>query len=99
MTASEIGDPMGEIGTGAGVTVKETQKDSITETAQDLVTDMVEVDTVKTAGVEVREGAMVQTPTPPTKKGRKFGAAVRTVGKEVGWRINNDGLGGRKRYL
>ena len=63
---------MGEIGTGAGVTVKETQKDSITETAQDLVTDMVEVDTGTSAEVEVRKGAMVQTPTPPHQEGQKI---------------------------
>ena len=43
-----------------------------------------------TAEAEVREGLMVPTPTPPTKKGRKCGAAVRTFGKEVGWRRGND---------
>ena len=31
----------------------------------------------------VREGGMVQTPTPPTKTGRKIGTAYRPVEKEV----------------
>ena len=31
-------------------------------------------------------------PPPPTKIGRKFGAAVRTIEKEVGRKRNNDGL-------
>ena len=49
----------------------------------------------------VCEGGMVQTPTPPpTKTGRKFGVAVRLVGKEVGRRKKNNGLGdGYKIFL
>ena len=48
----------------------------------------------------MRNGAMVQTSTPPTKTGRKFGAAVRTVRKEFGRLRNNDGLGdGEKIFL
>ena len=50
-------------------------------------------DTITMAEAAVREGAMVQTPPPPTKTGRIFGAVVRTVGKEVGRHRNNDGLG------
>ena len=46
-----------------------------------------------TADLGVREGAMVQTPTPPTKTGRKLGAADRPVKKEVGRRRQNNGLG------
>ena len=45
-----------------------------------------------TAEAAVREGAMVQTPTPPIKTGRKLGAADRPVVKEVGWRRRNYGL-------
>ena len=50
-------------------------------------------DTETTTETAVHEGAMVQIPIPPTKTGRKFGAAVRTVGKEVGRRRKNDGFG------
>ena len=46
-----------------------------------------------TADLGVREGAMVQTPTPPTKTGRKLGAADRPVKKEVCRRRQNNGLG------
>ena len=83
MTAAEIGDPTGDTRTEAGVTVKETQKDSIPETAQDLVTDMVEVDTGTTAEVAVREGAMVQTPTPLHQDGQKI-RSVGQTGREGG---------------
>ena len=93
MTAAEIGDPTGDTRTGAVVTVKEVHRDSIIRTAQDSVADVVELETGTTSEAAVRGGAMVQTPTPPTKTGRKFGVAVRTIGKEVGrCRINN-GLG------
>ena len=46
-----------------------------------------------TAESGVRTGAMVQTPTPPTKTGRKLGATDRPVRKEVGWRRRNGVLG------
>ena len=49
MTAADIGDPTRDAGTGAGVTVKETRRDIITGTAQDLVADVVELETVTTA--------------------------------------------------
>ena len=58
----------------------------------DEVVNLVE-EMVTTAEAAVREGTMVQTPTPPTKTGRKLGAADRPVAKEVGWRRQNDGLG------
>ena len=47
-------------------------------------------ETVLTAEAEVHKGAMVTLPNPPTKTGKKCGAAVRTVGKEVGPRRKND---------
>ena len=78
--------------------VKETKRDIITVTALNLVADVMEVETGTTAEATVREGAMVQTPPPPTKTKRKFGMAVRTVGKEVGRRRKKDGLGMGKRY-
>ena len=59
---------------------------------------MVEVETVTTAEAAVRKGAMVQTPTPPTKMGRQFGAEARTVGKEVGQRRKTMDWGMGKRY-
>ena len=59
-----------------------------------LVAYVVEAETVITAEAAVRKGGMVQTPTPPTKTGRKIGAADRPVAKEVGWCRRNDGLGG-----
>ena len=54
---------------------------------------MVEVETGTTAEAVVRKGATVQTPTPPTKTGRKLGATDRPVGKEVCWSRRNYGLG------
>ena len=53
-----------------------------------------EAETGTTTEAAVCEGAMVQTPTLPTKTGRKLGVADRPVAKEVGWSRQNDGLGG-----
>ena len=65
---ADIGDPTGETETGAGDTVPETQRDRTTGTAQDLVAydvfTLVE-ETEITAEVEMRNGEMVTTPTPP----------------------------------
>ena len=92
MMAAEIRDPTGCTGTGAEITYIGTRRHSITGTAQDLVADMVEVEMGTTAEAAVRKGGMVQTPTPPpTKTGRKLGAADRPVAKEVGRRRWNDG--------
>ena len=74
--ASEIRDPTGDTGTGAYITDIGTWR-HITE--RELVADVVEADTGITAKAAVREGFMVQTPTPPTKIGRKLGAADRSV--------------------
>ena len=52
-----------------------------------------------TAEAEVREGAMVKTPNPRTKTVRIFGAAVRTVGKEIGLSRKNIGLGGGEKIF
>ena len=96
MTAAKIEDPTGNTGTEAGVTVKENQRDSTTGTLRYLLADKVVTlveETGTTAEAVVREGDMVQTKNPPTKTGRKFGAAVRTFGKEAGRRRKNDGLG------
>ena len=93
---AEIRDPMGDTGTGVGGTVPETQRDITTGIVQYLVVDEVVTlveETEITAEAEVREGSMVTTPTPLINTGRKFGAAVRTVGKEVGRRRGNDLLG------
>ena len=60
--AAEIRDPTGDTGTGADITAIGTQKH---RTAQDLVADVVEVDTGTMAEAAVREGAMVQTTTSP----------------------------------
>ena len=46
------------------------------------------------AEAAVGKGAMVQTPTSPTKTDRKLGAAVRTEAKEVGRRRRDNGLMG-----
>ena len=94
MMAADIGDPTGNTGTGAEITSKETRRHSITVTARDLMADVVEVDTGTTTEAAMREAAMVQIPTPPTKTGRKLGAADRPGAKEVGPRRQNDGLGG-----
>ena len=63
------------------------------EEAVTLVVDNTEI----TAEVEVREGGMVKkTPPPPkpTRTDREWGATVRTVGMEVGRRIENGLIGG-----
>ena len=57
--------------------------------ADKVVTLVEETGTIAEAAV--REGAMVQTQTPPTKKGKKIGAEVKTIGKEVGRHRKNDG--------
>ena len=80
----------------SGVKVKETHRDSTTVTARDSVADEVVTqgeETGTSAEAAVREGVMVQTPTPSTKTSRKFRAAVITVRKEVGHRRKNNGLG------
>ena len=88
--ASEIRDPTGDTGKGAEITAIGTRRH---RTAQYSVEVVVEAETVTTAEAAVRKGAMVQTPTPPTKTGRKCGAVVRTVRKEVGRIRKNHGLG------
>ena len=52
-----------------------------------------------TVEAAVGEGAMVQTPTPPTKTDRKLGVEVRTDAKEVGWRKRDDGLMGMGTFV
>ena len=52
----EIRDPTGDTGTGADFTDIRTRRH---RTAQDLVTDMVEAETVTTAEAVVRKGKMV----------------------------------------
>ena len=93
MMAAEIRDLMGDTDTGAEIKATGTQRHSITGTAQGSVADVVEVETETTAEAAVREGAMVQTPTPPTKTGRKLGAADRPSAKEVCRHRQNNGLG------
>ena len=77
--------------------VKETQRVSTTGTAQYLVADGVVTlmgETGTTVEPEVREEAVVKTPThPPTNIGRNFGAAVRTVVKKAGQSRKNDVFG------
>ena len=87
----ESRDPTGDTGTGADITDIGTQR---LRMARYLVADVAEAETEITAEAAVYEGEMVQTPTPPTKKDRKIGAAERTVAKEVGRSRGNDGLGG-----
>ena len=89
--ASESRDTTEDTGTGEEITDIGTRR---LRTAQDLVAAVVEAETEITEEAVVREGEMVQTPTPPTKTDRKLGAADRTAAKEVGRRILNDGLGG-----
>ena len=50
-----------------------------------VVADVAASEMGKTAEAAVGEGAMVKTPTPPTKTYLKLGAAVRTDVTEVGW--------------
>ena len=76
MTVAEIGDTTGDTGTGAGDTVKETQRDSTMRTAQYLVADEVVTlveETGTTAEAAVHNGGMVQTHPPPNQDGQKIG--------------------------
>ena len=94
--ASEIRDPTGDTGKGAEITAIGTRRH---RTARYLVADGAEVETGTTAEAAVHEGAMVQTPTPPTNMGRKLGAVDRPVTKEVGRRRQNDGFGDGKKSV
>ena len=85
--ASESRDPTGNTGTGAYFTDIGTQ---ILRTAQYLVADVAEAETEITVEAAVRKGAMVQTPTPPTKTNRNLEEADITVAKEVDRRRRND---------
>ena len=49
--------------------------------------------------VGVREGGVVQTPTPPNNTGKKIGAVDIQVAKEVCRRRRNDGLGDGGKYV
>ena len=84
MTAAEIRDPIGDTGTGAGDTVKETQRDSTTGKAQYLVAHEV-VTLVEEIGITmeavVHEGVMVQTPTPPPRRAENSGQRSELLGR------------------
>ena len=78
-------------GTGTGETEKlgRTQTERLTVAALDVV--LVEAETLegggrteKTVEAEVHKGVVVTKPNPRTKTYRESGAAVRTVGTEVG---------------
>ena len=69
--------------------MRRTQTERLTGAALDFV--LVEAETLEgrvrmeiIAEVEVREGAVVTTPTPPTKTDIYCGVEVRTVETEVG---------------
>ena len=96
---AEIGDPTEDTGKGAGGTVPETRRDGTTGTTQDLVAEeavpLVVDRTEITVEAEVRGGVMVTTTTlPPTRTDKECGAAVRTVGMEVGCCRENGLIGG-----
>ena len=86
--SSEIRDPTGDTGTGADITDIGTWRH---RTARYSVAEVAEEETGTKSEAAVREGAMVQTPPPPTNTDRKLGAADRPVAKEVGGRRRNDG--------
>ena len=81
--AAEIGDPTGDTGTGELIKAKETQRHSITRTAQDSVAGGVEVDTGTMAETSVCEGATIKTSPPPHKDGKKNRGGGKT-GREGG---------------
>ena len=89
--ASESRDTTGDTGTGVDITDIGTRR---LRTARDSVAAVVEEETEITEEAAVREGEMVQTPTPTTKTDRKIGAADRMDAREVGRCRKNDGLGG-----
>ena len=78
--ASEIRDPTRDTGKGADITDIGTWRH---RTAQDLVADVVEAEMGTTAEAAVREGAIVQTPTPPHQDGQKTQGGGQT-GREGG---------------
>ena len=93
MTAAEVEDPTGDTRLGVEITAKETRRHTITGTAQYLVADVVVLETETTSEVVVREGDMVQTPTPPSHQDwKKIRAADRPVGKELGRRRRKNRL-------
>ena len=83
MLAAEIRYPSGVTGTGAEITAIGNRRHSITVTEQYSVADVVEVETGTTTEVAVRDGAMVQTPTPPHQDGQKTRGSGHT-GREGG---------------
>ena len=74
--ASEIRYPTGDIGTGADIMAIRTRRH---RTAQNLVADRAELETGTTEEAAVREGAMVQTPTPLHQDGQKTWGGGQTV--------------------
>ena len=64
-TTAEIGDTTGDTGTVAEITAKETRKVSITETSQDLVAEILEIEMGTTLDGAVLKLGMIQSPTPP----------------------------------
>ena len=75
-----------------------TRRDRTTGAAQGVVSEeavtLVGDRTGITAEAEVRKRTMLKTPNNPTRMDRECGTAVRTVRKEVGWRRENDLIGG-----
>ena len=89
--ALENRHPTGDTGTGAVIGTWRIRM------AQDLVADVVDVaaaETEITAEAAVGKGAMVQTPTPPTKTDKKLRAEDRTDAKGVVRRRQDDNLRG-----
>ena len=80
--------PTGEPGTGEDIETQRSRTDPY------LAADVAAAETGKTAEAEVGVGEMVQPNPPPTKTDRNLGEAVRTEGKEVGWRRRDDGVMG-----
>ena len=70
MMTAEIRDPRGDTGTGVEITAIGNRRH---RTSRDLVADMVEVETGKTAEAAVSEGGMVQTQTPPPIRAENSG--------------------------
>ena len=91
---------MDDTGAGTeGTEIVRTQKDRLTEAAQEVVSgEAASLEGEDSMGItseaEVQKGEVVSTPPYPTNMDRDCGAAVGNAGTEVGWRKERIDWGG-----
>ena len=91
----------GTEGTAPEITRRDRTMGALQDVVLEEVVPLVGYRTGLTAEAEVRKRVMVTRPTPPTKKDRGRGVAVRTDGTEVGRHRKNGLIGGmgENKYL